>query len=113
MTQPVWSRGGTILAAGAFLLMNFGAALAQQPSSSSPIPKFGPGGQGSSNIHVVSHIPLGAALTVGDIEIEQELSRPYVYVPRMSGEPHDIGFSIISIKDPARARVIYDWRLEN
>jgi len=93
--------------------MNFGAALAQQPSSSSPMPKFGPGGQGSSNIHVTAHIPLGAARTVGDIEMEQELSRPYVYVSRMSGDPHDIGFTIVSLKDPNRAKVIYDWRLEN
>src|SRR6185503_19514688 len=78
-----------------------------------PNPKFAPGEQGSRNIKVMSHIPLGAANTVGDIEIEQELSRPYVYVSRMSGGPHDIGFTIVSIKDPTRAKVIYDWRLEN
>src|ERR1051326_705955 len=86
---------------------------AQQPSSSSPVPKFAPGGQGSSNLHVVSHIPLGGAATVGDIEVEQELSRPYAYLSRLSGEPHDIGFTIVSMKDPDHAKVIYDWRIEN
>jgi hypothetical protein len=39
--------------------------------------------RGSDNIEVVSHIPLGGPLSVSDIDIEQELSRPYVYVSRM------------------------------
>src|SRR6185436_8750807 len=37
---------------------------------------------GSSNIHVVGHLPLGYYRTTADIEMEQELSRPYVYMPR-------------------------------
>src|SRR5262250_1332540 len=36
--------------------------------------------KGSSNVHVLSHVPLGWKLTTADIEIEQELSRPYIYV---------------------------------
>ena len=70
------------------------------PGTSLGIPKFAPGEQGSRNIKVMSHIPLGGPATVGDIEIEQELSRPYVYMSRLSGYSHDIGFDIISVKDP-------------
>ena len=33
--------------------------------------------RGSDNIQVVSHLPLGAALSIADIEIEQEMDRPY------------------------------------
>src|SRR5947208_2591120 len=76
------------------------------------------GHQGSPNVRVVAHIPLGAGNTVGDVEIEQELSRPYVYVPRLGGIHHGArggggGFTLINIKDPSHARTIYDWRIEN
>ena len=40
---------------------------------------------GTSNVHVLSHIPLGWKFTIADIDIEQELSRPYVYVQRDFG----------------------------
>src|SRR4051812_27369692 len=41
-----------------------------------------PGQQRSTNMKLMSHVPLGAALSVADIEIEQELSRPYAYIAR-------------------------------
>jgi hypothetical protein len=69
-----------------------------------------PGEEGSRNIHLQSHIPLGKSWTVGDIEIEQELSRPYVYVARTFQEP---GFDVISIKDPGKSQLLYTWRIEN
>ena len=72
-----------------------------------------PGLQGSRNVHVLSHIPLGHAFTVAGIEMEQELARPYVYVPRNLGVTHDGGFDIISIADLAHAKVIYPWRIEH
>ena len=96
--------------------MSVAAVSAQQPMSGATgetVPKFPPGEQGSKNIHVVSHIPLGRMFTVGDIEMEQELSRPYVYLSRLSSLPHETGFTIVSVKDPQRATVIYDWRIEN
>src|SRR5262245_29083504 len=71
-----------------------------------------PGGQGSSNVRVMSHIPLGRVFTVGDIEIEQELSRPYAYVPRLHGTTNSAGVNIISLKDPQRAKSIYYWQIE-
>ena len=72
--------------------------------------------RGSDNITVLSYIPLSDAalmsdsLTVSDIDMEQELSRPYVYMSRMYDEA---GFDIIDIGDPRNAKVIYSWRFEN
>jgi len=83
------------------------AAAQHEPGAMSP-----PGGQGSSNVHVLSHVPLGRVFTVGDIEVEQELSRPYSYVPRLDGTNHSAGMNIISLKDPYKAKIIYFWRLE-
>ncbi|MSR07113.1 MAG: hypothetical protein EXR93_08625 [Gemmatimonadetes bacterium] len=71
-----------------------------------------PGEQGSRNVHVLSHVPLGRLFTVGDIEAEQELSRPYVYVPRMQGTTRSTGFSIVSVKDPSKARLLFTWTME-
>src|SRR5262245_29988918 len=68
-----------------------------------------PNPPGSSNVHVVAHVPLGGSYTTADIEIEQELSRPYAYVQRDFGLA---GFDIISLKDPKRAQVIYSWNIE-
>ena len=103
-------------AALALLVGSGVAGFAQQPATGSVgqvVPRFAPGAQGSRNIRVMSHVPLGRMFTVGDIEMEQELSRPYVYVSRLSALPHEIGFTVISLKDPQHATVIYDWRIEN
>src|SRR5688572_4707330 len=72
-----------------------------------------PGAERSANVRVMSHIPLGRIFTTADIEVEQELSRPYVYVSKMQGTVAGSGFDIISVKDPERARVIYEWRIDN
>jgi hypothetical protein len=45
-----------------------------------------------------------------DITMEQELSRPYVYICHRFAPT---GFWIVSIKDPAKPRIIYDWKIEN
>ena len=71
--------------------------------------QYPPGEQGSRNVRIMSHLPLGRAFSVSDIEMEQELSRPYVYVARMLVH----GTEIISIKDPENAEVIYSWRIDN
>src|SRR5262245_17912321 len=70
-----------------------------------------PGQQGSANVHIVSHLPLGRRFTTADIEIEQELSRPYAYVSRMTPQL-GTGFDIINIKDPTKPSVLYQWRIE-
>src|SRR5437016_2245192 len=83
------------------------AALALGRGASGQYP---PGKQGSANVHVVAHVQLGERFTTGDVEIEQELARPYVYVPRTFG---NAGFDIISLADPRRARRIYSWRIRD
>src|SRR5580765_1206107 len=67
-----------------------------------------PGEQGSSNVHIATHIPMPSAT---DIKIEQEASRPYVYVS--TGGPGGAGFDVISIKNPEKATTIYQWRIEH
>ena len=68
-----------------------------------------PGKRGSSNVRVLSHMPVGGPFTGSDIDIEQELSRPYAYVPTFT----QMGLNIVDLRDPTRASVIYQWRIEN
>jgi len=97
---------GPIALAAAAALATAGALAAQRV----------PGEQSSRNIHVLSHFPVGRGLNptgyqeILDIDIEQELSRPYVYISHLID--YD-GFDIISVKDPARARMLYQWQIEN
>src|SRR5262245_26471343 len=67
---------------------------------------YPPGQQGSTNMHTMFHLPLVGAT---DIRLEQDLSQPYLY--QSHGRP--AGFHIISLKDPARASIIYSWQIEN
>jgi hypothetical protein len=75
-----------------------------------------PGQQSSSNIHVLSHFPVGRGPNqssyqdILDIDVEQELSRPYVYISHLMTRS---GFDIISVKDPRHARMLYQWTIEN
>jgi len=70
--------------------------------------------RGSDNIEVVSHIPLGPKLSVSDIEIMQELDRPYAFVGRMVyGYEGEKGVDIIDLSDERRPKVVYRWRIEN
>lgn len=68
---------------------------------------------GSDNVEVLGHIPLGPILSVADLDMEQELHRPYVYVSRMLyGWEGPKGTDIIDISDPASPEIIYRWRIE-
>ena len=63
---------------------------------------------------MVAHLPLGPALSVADIEIEQEMSRPYAYVAReVFGEFGEKGLDVIDLSDPADPRRIHEWRIED
>ena len=62
--------------------------------------------RGSDNIEVVAHLPLGER--VSDIEIEQDMSRPYVYVAR-----ENRGLDVIDVADPSDAKVILRWSFED
>jgi hypothetical protein len=72
-----------------------------------------PGQEGTPNLHMVAHVPLAGYLHVTDIDIEQELTRPYVYVSHGISPP--MGFDIISIKDigKEKAKVLYTWNIDN
>jgi hypothetical protein len=70
--------------------------------------------RGSDNMEVLGHIPLGHRLSVADLDMEQELHRPYAYVSRMVyGDEGPKGLDIISIADPEKPEVLYEWRIEN
>jgi hypothetical protein len=55
-------------------------------------------------------VKAGGPYSVSDIEMEQELSRPFVYMDRANPPA---GLDIISIKDPARPQLLWSWRIEN
>ena len=95
--------------------LSINTQLAAQQYRPNPLP----GEERSSNVRVVGHLaPLNASgpYNVSDIELEQELSRPYVYLDRANeaGRPNPtIGFDIISLKDVSRPQIIYSWRIDN
>ena len=69
---------------------------------------------GSGNMDVVGHLPLGPVMTVADLDMEQEMERPYVYVSRRArNESVERGTDIIDISDPSHPAVLYRWRIEN
>ncbi len=69
---------------------------------------------GSDNITVLGHLPLGPRLSVADMDMEQEVDRPYVYVSRMVfGDDGEKGTDIISIADPENPKLLLGWRIEN
>ncbi|MDA0329286.1 MAG: hypothetical protein O2958_09795 [Gemmatimonadetes bacterium] len=70
--------------------------------------------RGSDNVEVLGHLPLGPRLSVADMDVEQEMHRPFVYVARMVyGFDGPKGTDIISIEDPERPKLLYQWRIEN
>ena len=76
--------------------------------------QWSPIDRGSDNITVEGHIPLGARMSVTDLEIEQELARPFAYVGRAAIlEEGPKGMDIIDISNPAAPKVLLRWRLED
>ena len=70
--------------------------------------------RGSDNIEVLGHLPLGPTLSVSDLDIEQDLERPYAYVSRMRyGDAGPRGLDIISIENPEHPELLYQWRIED
>ena len=67
---------------GALLALVVLTVVAPTPSAAQETP-WTAMNRGSDNIEVLGHLPLGPALNVADMDIEQELSRPYAYVSRM------------------------------
>lgn len=65
---------------------------------------------GSPNVELLSNLPLDGYFYQGGIDIEQELSRPFVYIPTWRDKS---GFVVIDVEDPRQPKVIYRWRMEN
>ncbi|HKJ02669.1 MAG TPA: hypothetical protein VJ997_09445 [Longimicrobiales bacterium] len=96
----------------ALVSLLFATALAA-PAAAQEAP-WTPLKRGSDNMEVLGHVPLGPRLSVADLDMEQELSRPYAYVARMVyGDEGPKGLDIVSIADPEKPKVIYRWRIEN
>lgn len=90
------------------LLAGFLVALPVSAQEWSPISR------GSDNIEVLGHLPLGHRLSVADMDVEQEMDRPFAYVSRMVyGFEGPKGLDIISIADPEQPELLYEWRIED
>jgi hypothetical protein len=88
-------------------------AASHAPLAAQAVP-WSPLQRGSDNIQVLGHLPLGPRLSVADMELEQEMHRPYAYVARMQyGPVGPKGLDIISIADPEKPELLYEWRIEN
>lgn len=84
------------------------------PAFAQGVPLWTPDKRGSDNIDVLAHLPLGPERNVSDIEIEQDMDRPYAYVGRMVyGGWGDKGMDIIDLSDPANPEIIHEWRIED
>ncbi|HCO13448.1 MAG TPA: hypothetical protein DIT46_04660 [Gemmatimonadetes bacterium] len=94
------------------LLAALSIALAS-PAAGQQVP-WSPMNRGSDNMEVLGHLPLGAQLSVADMDLEQEMDRPYAYISRMVyGWEGPKGTDIISLEDPENPELIYEWRIEN
>ncbi|MEQ9570302.1 MAG: hypothetical protein RLN75_08950 [Longimicrobiales bacterium] len=91
----------------------FGATAPVALSAQDQVP-WTPMNRGSDNIEVLGHLPLGPRLSVADMDVEQEMDRPFAYVARMVyGFEGPKGLDIISIADPERPELLYEWRIED
>ena len=95
------------------LLLSVLALAIAAPVAAQGVP-WSPLKRGSDNVEVLGHLPLGPRLSVADMDIEQEMHRPYAYVARFAyGGEGGKGTDIISIEDPKNPRLLYEWRIEN
>ena len=70
--------------------------------------------RGSDNIEVLGHLPLGPDENLADMDIEQELGRPYAYVARARyAGTGPVGMAIVDISDPTNPTKITEWQIEN
>lgn len=88
------------------LLTSTAPLAAQRTPLASEAAKFG----GSPNVHVLSHIQLGGFFHTGGLDMEADPARPFVYVTRIL---EDAGFTIVSLADPRKPKIVYDWRIPN
>lgn len=107
--KAVFLRPTLVTAAAAVLAASAPAAVSAQDQ----VP-WSPLNRGSDNIEVLGHLPLGPRLSVADMDVEQEMNRPFAYVSRMVyGFEGPKGLDIISIADPEKPQLLYEWRIED
>lgn len=75
------------------------------PLAGSPSIKLG----GSPNVELVAHLSEWEYFEVGGIDLDEDPSRPYVYLHTWKGES---GFDVIDVSDPRAPEVIHSWRFE-
>jgi len=101
-----YARALVVLGLAAFL--GASSLVAQQATPWTPAKR------GSDNLAVLGHLPLGPDENLADMDIEQELSRPYAYVARARyAGVGPVGMAIIDISDPEHPTKITDWHIEN
>ncbi len=67
---------------------------------------------------MLAHLPLGEFRTISDVEVEQDMARPYAYVGRhlASGRPPETvvarGMDVVDISDVENPKVLHRWRIE-
>ncbi|MFQ5747177.1 MAG: LVIVD repeat-containing protein [Gemmatimonadota bacterium] len=111
--RPRRAAGRAVALACVLAILPRGATAQDSPYGANlghPGDDLPPGRRGTPNIEVVSHLPLGGFLHVADIEIEQELARPYVYVSKRFDPT---GVDILDLSNPRRPRVLLRWRIED
>jgi len=84
------------------------------PLEAQQAPLWTPLKRGSDNLEVLGHLPLGPDENLADMDIEQELGRPYAYVARARyAGLGPIGMAIVDISDPEKPTKITEWQIEN
>jgi hypothetical protein len=83
-------------------------AVAQDPGMS--VPSFDAKRGGSDKVHMLGHVPgHQGPWKAADLEMEQDPSRPYVYLCGFT----NFDVQIYDVRDPSNPKKIYDWTIEN
>jgi hypothetical protein len=97
-----WYRTAGVLAAA--LLISSGV-LAQDPGAAVPLVKTG----GSKGMKLLAHLNTGGFGKAANLEVEQELSRGFIYVSGFTG----YNFHVVDARDPGNVKTVYKWTISD